>query len=108
MRLQTAFVNARIEVGDGRVIENGTLVVRGDRIVLVGAGLAAPTGAKVIDGKGLTIYPGFIDAYSTEGLKLPAPTPNVGPEPDTNTTAPATMWSGNPNGIRADASPAAA
>lgn len=97
-----AIVGARIEIGDGRVVENGTIIVRAGRIALVGAGLAAPEGAQVIDGKGLTVYPGFIDAYSTAGLKLPEPLPNVGTAPDTMSTAPATMWAGNRKGIRAD------
>ena len=99
---QTAIVGARLEIGDGRMIENGTIVLRGDRIVAVGAGLPAPAGAKTIDGKGLTVYPGFIDAYSTGGLKLPDPTGNVGPAPNFTDTAPATMWIGNRKGIRAD------
>ncbi|RYG22608.1 hypothetical protein EON82_16615 [bacterium] len=97
-----AIVGARIEVGDGRVIDNGTIVVRGDRIAAVGAGLAAPSGATVIDGKGLTVYPGFIDAYSTSGLKLPEPVPSGKDQPDTLNTAPATMWHENRKNIRAD------
>ena len=99
---ETAIVGARLEIGDGRVIENGTLVVRGDKIVLMGSGLAAPAGAKTIDGKGLTVYPGFIDAYCTSGLKLPEPLPSGKDLPDTTTTAPATMWHENRKGIRSD------
>ena len=99
---ETAIIGARLEIGDGRVVENGTLVVRGDKIVLMGAGLAAPAGAKTIDGKGLTVYPGFIDAYSTSGLKLPEPIPSGKDLPDVTTTAPATMWHENRKGIRSD------
>jgi imidazolonepropionase-like amidohydrolase len=55
--------NARIIVGNGTVIESGTLVVRGGRIASVGAAAAAPAGARQIDGRGLTLMPGFIDGH---------------------------------------------
>jgi len=41
---------------------NGTLVVRGDRIVSVGG--PAPAGARVIDLGEATLLPGFIDAHT--------------------------------------------
>ena len=96
-----AIVGARIEIGDGRVVERGTIVVHGDKILSVGAG-PAPAGATVVDGNGLTVYPGFIDAYSTSGLKLPEPIPSGKDVPDTVNTAPATMWHQNRKNIRAD------
>jgi hypothetical protein len=99
---EIAIVAARIEIGDGRVIDNGTILIRGDRIAAIGAGLAVPRGATVIDGKGLTVYPGFIDAYSTSGLKLPEALPSGKDQPDTLNTAPATMWHENRKNIRAD------
>ena len=68
----------------------------------MGAGLATPAGAKIVEGKGLTVYPGFIDAYSTSGLKLPEPLPSGKDLPDTTNTAPATMWHENRKGIRSD------
>ncbi|RYG67098.1 hypothetical protein EON77_16790, partial [bacterium] len=105
---ETAIVGAKIEIGDGRVIDNGTLVMRGDKIVLLGEGLAAPAGAKIVEGKGLTVYPGFVDAYSTSGLKLPEPLPSGATQPDTLNTAPATMWHENRKNIRADVSAAKA
>jgi imidazolonepropionase-like amidohydrolase len=43
--------------------EGAIVVVRGDRIVSVGAG-AAPAGARVIDLGDATILPGFIDAHT--------------------------------------------
>ena len=98
----TAIVGARVEIGDGRVVENGTVLVQGGKIVSVLSGGAVPTGVTTIDGKGLTVYPGFIDAYSTTGLKLPDPLPSGKDIPDTTTTAPATMWHENRKGIRAD------
>jgi imidazolonepropionase-like amidohydrolase len=55
--------NARIIVGNGSVIDSGTLVVRHGRIASVGAATAAPAGARRIDGRGLTLMPGFIDGH---------------------------------------------
>ncbi len=56
--------NARIVVGNGTVIDQGSIVVRGGRIVSAAAGrAAAPAGAKTIDARGMTAMPGFIDAH---------------------------------------------
>ena len=55
--------NVRIIVGNGQVIESGSVVVRGGRITSVGAATAAPQGARVIDGRGMTAVPGFIDGH---------------------------------------------
>ena len=55
--------NVRIIVGTGPVIEQGTILVRGGRIVSAAAGTAAAPGVKVIDGRGLTAVPGYIDAH---------------------------------------------
>jgi len=56
--------NARIIVGDGTVIEQGSIVVRGGRIASIAQGRAtAPSGAQTIDARGLSAVPGFIDAH---------------------------------------------
>ena len=55
--------NARIIVGTGQVIEQGTIVVKGGRIASVAAGRAAAPGLKVVDGKGMTAVAGFIDGH---------------------------------------------
>jgi imidazolonepropionase-like amidohydrolase len=55
--------NARILTGTGTVIEQGSIVVRDGRIVSVAAGNAAAQGAQVIDARGMTALPGFIDAH---------------------------------------------
>lgn len=55
--------NARILDGTGRVIERGSVVVSGGKILSVSAGAASPQGARVIDAQGRTVMPGFIDAH---------------------------------------------
>jgi imidazolonepropionase-like amidohydrolase len=63
--------NARIVTVSGAEIENGTIVIRGGRIEAIGpASLSVPAagGAEVIDARGLTVYPGMIDAGTSMGL----------------------------------------
>lgn len=60
--------NATIHPASGPAIENGTLVVRNGLIEAVGASVNVPADAWVIDGKGLHVYPGLIDAMSKWGL----------------------------------------
>src|SRR5438445_13523767 len=60
-----AITNARIVPVSGPAIARGTVVVRNGIITAVGAAVAVPADARTIDGTGLTVYPGFIDAYSS-------------------------------------------
>ena len=65
-----AFVGARIITVDGdRVIEDGTVVVRGNRIVAVGprTEVEVPRGAETIDASGHTIMPGLVDVHAHAG-----------------------------------------
>lgn len=73
-----AITNARIVTVSGPVIERGTVVVRNGLIAAAGANVSAPPDARVIDGNGLTIYPGLIDSYTNIGLPEPAPSPSPG------------------------------
>jgi imidazolonepropionase-like amidohydrolase len=61
----TAFEGARLIVGDGRVIENATLVVDGASIAQVGqtADVRVPTGATRVDLAGKTVMPMLIDTH---------------------------------------------
>jgi imidazolonepropionase-like amidohydrolase len=72
-----AITNARLVPVSGPAIERGTVVVRNGLIAALGAGVAVPADARVIDGAGLTVYPGFIDGYSTLGT-APARTAGQG------------------------------
>src|SRR4051812_6253618 len=47
----------------GTMLSNQIVVIRGDRIADVGAGIAIPDGARVIDLGSVTVMPGMIDAH---------------------------------------------
>jgi imidazolonepropionase-like amidohydrolase len=58
-----AITNARIIVGNGSVIESGTIIVRGGKIESVSAGTARTQGLRTIDARGMSAMPGFIDSH---------------------------------------------
>jgi imidazolonepropionase-like amidohydrolase len=62
-----ALTNATIHVGNGQVINNGTVVFKNGKITEVSAA-ASTAGAKVIDCKGKHVYPGLILPASQLGL----------------------------------------
>ena len=70
-----AIKGARIFPVAGATISSGTIVVRNGLIEAVGADAAVPATATVIDGAGLTVYPGLIDMGSSTGVDVPAQTP---------------------------------
>ena len=63
-----AIRNAKIVTVSGPVLNKGTVVVRNGLIEAVGENSAVPPGAWVIDGEGMTVYPGLIDSLSTVGI----------------------------------------
>jgi imidazolonepropionase-like amidohydrolase len=73
-----AITNARIVPVSGPTIERGTVVIRNGLIAAVGANVSAPSDARVVDGNGLTVYPGLIDAYTNLALPEPAASPAAG------------------------------
>ena len=74
-----AITNARIVTVSGPVIDRGTVVIRDGLIAAVGPNVSAPADARIIDGAGLTVYPGLIDANTSLGLPQPAATPAASP-----------------------------
>ncbi len=60
--------NARIVTVAGPVIESGDIVIRDGKIASVGTSATAPPGAREIDARGLTVYPGMIDLGTSMGL----------------------------------------
>lgn len=67
-----AITNARIVTAAGPPLASGTVVIRNGMIDAVGASVAAPGDAFVIDGKGLTVYPGLIDMGNATGVDAPS------------------------------------
>jgi len=82
-----AIRGARIVTASGAPIEAGTIVVRGGVIDAVGASTAVPSDALVIEGAGLTVYPGLIDLGNTRAAEEPAQ-----PAPEARTTAELERW----------------
>jgi imidazolonepropionase-like amidohydrolase len=72
--------NVRIETVTRGVIERGTVVIRDGLIAAVGADVAAPADARVLDLAGKTVVPAFIDLTSSLGLAS-APPPAAGGRP---------------------------
>ena len=63
------FTGGRVIVGDGRVIDDGAVLVRGERIVRVGsaAEVTAPPGASVVDLTGRTLLPALVNTHAHLG-----------------------------------------
>jgi imidazolonepropionase-like amidohydrolase len=49
-------------------IINASILVRNGRIASVGSAIAAPKGVRIVEGKGLRVYPGMIDSATELGL----------------------------------------
>jgi imidazolonepropionase-like amidohydrolase len=58
-----AITNVRIITGNGSVVPSGAIIIRAGKIVSAGAGAASTKGLKVIDAKGMSALPGYIDAH---------------------------------------------
>jgi imidazolonepropionase-like amidohydrolase len=66
-----AIRGAKIVPVSGRTAENSTIIISRGMIIAIGADVKIPDEAWVIDGKGLTVYPGLIDSYTDVGLVAP-------------------------------------
>ncbi len=64
-----AIQGVRVEVGDGTVLDRATVVIENGTITAVAADAPVPPHARIIDGEGLTVFPGLIDAMGS----LPQP-----------------------------------
>ena len=73
-----AITGAKIVTAPGKTIASGTIVLRDGLIEAVGEKVAVPGDATVIDGKGWTLYPGFIDASTRLGMPTELPKPERG------------------------------
>ena len=64
-----AITNATILTVTNGTIENGTLLVRDGKIAAIGTDVSIPNGVRVIDGTGMFLMPGIIDAHSHAALE---------------------------------------
>ena len=67
----TAFTNAKIYVTPTQIIDNGTLLIKDGRVVSTGTSIKIPDNAVIVDVSGKSIYPSFIDIYSSFGVAKP-------------------------------------
>lgn len=58
----------RVVTVSGAVIEGGSVVIQNGKIAAVGKNVSAPSGARVINAAGLSVYPGLIDPMTSLGL----------------------------------------
>jgi hypothetical protein len=73
-----AIKDAHIVTVNGADLPKATVVLRDGLIQDVGPNVAIPADAWVIDGNGLTVYPGFIDGLSTWGIPGAVEAPGEG------------------------------
>ncbi|HLM61646.1 MAG TPA: hypothetical protein VK308_12645, partial [Pyrinomonadaceae bacterium] len=73
-----AITGAQITTVSGPTISRGTVVVRDGLIEAVGENVKVPADARVIDGTGLIVYPGFFDTNTSLGFAAPRPGGQVG------------------------------
>jgi imidazolonepropionase-like amidohydrolase len=64
-----AIRNATLLTITNGTIENGTVVVRGGKITAIGQNVQIPAGVQVIDGTGMYLMPGIIDAHSHAAME---------------------------------------
>src|SRR5215469_12315083 len=69
-----AVKDAKIYPVSGPMIVRGTVVIRNGLIDAVGENVSIPPEATIIDGTGLTVYPGLIDSFSDAGVPAAAET----------------------------------
>ncbi|MDZ4797219.1 MAG: amidohydrolase family protein [Bryobacteraceae bacterium] len=74
VRPNYAITNAKVVTTPGKTLDSATILVRDGLIENVGPNLAIPPDARVYDAKGLTIYPGLIDAATNYGFAPPVRT----------------------------------
>jgi imidazolonepropionase-like amidohydrolase len=67
----TALTNVKIYVTPTQVIEKGTLLIQNGKVVASGTTVAIPKNAMIIDAEGKSIYPSFIDMYTSFGAEKP-------------------------------------
>jgi amidohydrolase family protein len=68
-----AIRGAKVVPVSGPPVENATIVISRGLITAIGKDATIPPEAWVVDGKGLTVYPGLVDAFTDVGLPAAPP-----------------------------------
>jgi hypothetical protein len=68
-----AIRGAKVVPVSGAPLESATVVISRGRITAVGKDIPIPPEAWVIEGKGLIVYPGLVDAFTDVGIPAVAP-----------------------------------
>ena len=63
-----AITGGRVYVGDGEMIDGGTVLIENGRVVAVGADVAVPAGVRRVEAEGRWVTPGFINSFTELGL----------------------------------------
>ncbi len=61
--------NGRIHVGNGTIIDNGSILIKNKKIAKVGTDITAPDNAIIYDVEGQEVYPGLINPITNLGIK---------------------------------------
>ena len=69
-KIRFTYTGQDVELQSG-VIEKGTLLIKEGKIVNVGATISLPSNTTKIDLNGKSIYPSFIDIYTSYGVNKP-------------------------------------
>jgi imidazolonepropionase-like amidohydrolase len=64
-----AITHAKIFTLAGAAVDDGTFLIRDGKISAVGSMVEIPSGAQIIDAKGLQVYPGLFDPVTQMGLR---------------------------------------
>lgn len=88
----TAFTNAKIFLSPTEVIENGTLLIQGGKVIQVGTSVPLPKNTVIEDASGKWIYPSFIDVFSDFGMEKAKRNPAGGRSPQYEATREGFYW----------------
>ncbi|WP_028888518.1 amidohydrolase family protein [Tenacibaculum ovolyticum] len=95
-----AFTNAKIYVTPTNIIKKGTLLIKDGKVLNIGKSINIPKEAEVINLAGKTIYPSFIDTYTTFGVATPKRESGRGKRPQYDANRKGYYWNDH---IRPDA-----
>jgi imidazolonepropionase-like amidohydrolase len=70
----TAFTNAKIFVSPTQIIEKGTLLIQNGKVIAAGTSVNIPKNTITVNLEGKSIYPSFIDMYTSFGMEKPKKT----------------------------------